>query len=206
VARADYADPAKDSGAGTYLAIAWEPLKSGGQATIAIGGEESFADRNFFPKPQRRRSRSPWTPLGASGKARSQAKRVCLIVGSTASSPASVASFSDLRPSSSVASIRRRAMTRAARPVRSGVSIARSTDLRSRNAAYLDDIANLGLTVADRKRVLACLQHEIVAAQARRRVWSPSAHPRPRFARALCAARCGRSSRRSLSYTSGPKS
>jgi hypothetical protein len=31
----------------------------------------------------------------------------------------------------------------------------------------LDDIANLGLTVAERKRVLAGLQQEIVAAQAR---------------------------------------
>ena len=31
----------------------------------------------------------------------------------------------------------------------------------------LDDIANLGLTVADGKRVLASLQQEIVAAQAR---------------------------------------
>ena len=32
VARADYADPAKDSGGGTYLAITWERLKIGGRA------------------------------------------------------------------------------------------------------------------------------------------------------------------------------
>jgi hypothetical protein len=36
VARADYADPAKDSGGGTYLAITWERLKIGGWAIAAL--------------------------------------------------------------------------------------------------------------------------------------------------------------------------
>jgi hypothetical protein len=75
--------------------------------------------------------------LGASGRARNQAKRVWRMAGSTTSSASSVASFSGVKPSSSTASMRFLATARAARPRRSSVSVAGSNACRSRIAAIM---------------------------------------------------------------------
>ena len=168
---------------------------SASQLGVTAPSRTSWAQRSGWMSPRRRGSRphdrtklsrssraSRFFSLGASGKARSQAKRVCRMAGSTPSIPSSVASSWDERPSSSAVSIRRRATTRAARPIRSSVSVAGSTDLRARNAAMI--ASAIGIPLSD---AVAAASAAVSAARLSSR--TGGCRPRCRCASTACSRR-----------------
>ena len=168
---------------------------SASQLGVTAPSRTSWDHRSGWMRPRRCGSRpndrtklsrssraSRFFSLGASGKARNQAKRVCRMAGSTASSPSNVASSSEEKPSSSAASIRRRATTRAARPIRSSVSVAGSTDLRSRKAAMI--ASAIGIPLSD---AVAAASAALRAARLSSR--TGGCRPRCRCASTACSRR-----------------